>query len=143
MKKMDILSRLEQYRAGADDNKDVVLLEPTLFAWASTVIDVPGNLLDRIRHKYGNLDAIARTGLTTSSDWKEENHVITFQERIYVPKDTSLRGDIIKSHHDMPTAGHPGHYKTLELVTRNYYWPGLTKDVRRYVEGCSLLSATN
>jgi len=26
----------------------------------------------------------------------------------------------------------------VELVTRNYWWPGVTRDVRRYVEGCNL-----
>ena len=26
----------------------------------------------------------------------------------------------------------------IELVTRNYWWPGVTRDVRRYVEGCDL-----
>ena len=26
----------------------------------------------------------------------------------------------------------------VELVTRNYWWPGVTRDVGRYVEGCYL-----
>ena len=26
----------------------------------------------------------------------------------------------------------------VELVTRNYWWPGVTRDVGRYVEGCDL-----
>ena len=26
----------------------------------------------------------------------------------------------------------------VELVTRNYWWPGVTKDVERYVERCDL-----
>ena len=26
----------------------------------------------------------------------------------------------------------------VELVTRNYWWPGVTRDVGRYVEGCNL-----
>ena len=26
----------------------------------------------------------------------------------------------------------------VELVTRNYWWPGITRDVGRYVEGCDL-----
>ena len=24
----------------------------------------------------------------------------------------------------------------VELVTRNYWWSGITKEVKRYVEGC-------
>jgi len=26
----------------------------------------------------------------------------------------------------------------VELVTRNYWWPGITRDVGRYVKGCDL-----
>jgi len=26
----------------------------------------------------------------------------------------------------------------MELVTRNYWWPGVTKNVRKYMEGCNL-----
>jgi len=26
----------------------------------------------------------------------------------------------------------------MELVTRNYWWPGVTRDVGRYVEGCDM-----
>ena len=37
----------------------------------------------------------------------------------------------------MPTAGHPGRWKTLELVVRNYWWPGLSGYVARYVRGCN------
>jgi len=25
-----------------------------------------------------------------------------------------------------------------ELVTRNFWWPGITKEVKKYVEGCDV-----
>ena len=55
----------------------------------------------------------------------DKEGIITFQERLYVPISIPLRGEVIRAHHDMPTAGHPGDHKTLELVTRNYCWPGM------------------
>jgi len=35
--------------------------------------------------------------------------------------------------------GYPltGQWKMVELVTRNFWWPGVTKEVKRYVEGCN------
>ena len=33
---------------------------------------------------------------------------------------------------------HGEKWKTVEMVTRNYWWPGVTRDVGRYVEGCDL-----
>jgi len=36
----------------------------------------------------------------------------------------------------MPIVGYGGQWKMVELVTRNYWWPGVTKEVKQYVEGC-------
>jgi len=47
-----------------------------------------------------------------------------------------LRGEVIQLHHDTPVEGHGGRWKTTELVTRNYWWPGVTKEVGRYVDRC-------
>jgi len=58
--------------------------------------------------------------------------------KIYVPKDEELRVEIIWLHYDVPAVGHRGRWKTVELVTRNYWWLGVTRDVGRYVEGCDL-----
>jgi len=58
--------------------------------------------------------------------------------KVYVPKDEELRAEVIRLHHDVPAAGHGGRWKTVELVTRNYWWLGVTRDVGRYVEECNL-----
>jgi len=50
-------------------------------------------------------------------------------------KDKKLRAEIIRLHHDTPIGGHGGQWKMVELVTRNFWWPGVTKEVKRYVEG--------
>jgi len=55
--------------------------------------------------------------------------------KVYVPKDEKLRAEIIGLHHDTPIGGHEGQWKTVELVIRNFWWPGVTKEVKRYVEG--------
>jgi len=38
----------------------------------------------------------------------------------------------------VPAAEHRKQWKTIELVTRNYWWPEVTRDVGRYMEGCDL-----
>jgi len=57
--------------------------------------------------------------------------------KVYVPKDEKLRIEIIRLHYDIPIEGYEGQWKTVELVTRNFWWPGVTKEVKRYVEGCN------
>ena len=35
----------------------------------------------------------------------------------------------------MPVAGYGGRQKMTKLVTRNYWWPGVTKDIKKYMKG--------
>jgi len=51
---------------------------------------------------------------------------------------TTLQQQIIKIHHDLPSARHPGRWKTYELVSRNYWWPGMTTFVKKYVMDCDM-----
>ena len=71
-------------------------------------------------------------------EWKLEEDLVLKEEKVYVPKDEELRAEVIRLHHDVPAAGHGGRWKTVELVTRNYWWPGVTRDVGKYVERCDL-----
>jgi len=54
--------------------------------------------------------------------------------KIYIPKDKELRVEIIRLHHNVPAVGHGGKWKTVELVTRNYWLPGVTREVEQYIE---------
>jgi len=54
-----------------------------------------------------------------------------YKERIvYVPKDDKLRAEIIRLYHYMPVGGHGRQWKTVELVTQNFWWPGITKEIK-------------
>jgi len=55
--------------------------------------------------------------------------------KVYVPRDKKLRAEVIQLYHDMPVGGHGGQWKMTELVTRNFWWPGVTKKVKKYIEG--------
>ena len=72
------------------------------------------------------------------NEWKIEGDLVLKKEKVYVLKDKELRVEIIQLHHDVPAARHGGRWKTVELVMRNYWWPEMTRDVGKYVEGCDL-----
>src|SRR6266550_2932151 len=71
-----------------------------------------------------------------NTSWADK--IIRYHGRVYVPQDEELRNDIIKAHHDPVIMGHPGRLKTLELVRQDYYWPGMTSTISKWVEGCAL-----
>jgi hypothetical protein len=65
-----------------------------------------------------------------------------FHSKIYVPKDRELRHCIIEQHHDTRIARHAGHFKTLELISRNYWWPQISSYIGTYVNTCDLCNQT-
>jgi len=69
-------------------------------------------------------------------EWEIEDGIVTKEERIYM-LEGELRGEIIRLYHDTPVGGHRGRWKTTELVTRNYWWPGVIREVERYVDRCN------
>ena len=103
------------------------------------------DLLKKVRESKAKDDEVVkaveemkRAGVKMLRDeeWREENRLMLKEGKVYVPKDEKLRTEIIRLHHDTPVGGHGGQWKTVELVTRNFWWPGVTKEVKRYVEGC-------
>ncbi|KAF8755279.1 hypothetical protein RHS01_05375 [Rhizoctonia solani] len=41
----------------------------------------------------------------------------------------------------LPLAGHPGQQRTLELLSRNYWWPGMKSTAKEWVECCPVCQA--
>ena len=58
-----------------------------------------------------------------------EGELVLKEEKVYVLKDEELRTEIIQLHYDVPMAEHGGKWKMVELVTRNYWWPEVTREV--------------
>jgi len=84
------------------------------------------------------VEEMKKVGVKTLRDeeWQIEERLVLKEGRVYVLKDEELRVEIIWLYHDMLIAGHGEQWKMVELVTRNYWWPGVTKEVKQYVKGC-------
>ena len=67
---------------------------------------------------------------------KDNDGLLLVNRLIYIPEDLSLRQRIISSRHSHPAAGHPGQAATFELVTRNFWWPGLRQTIARFIRNC-------
>lgn len=56
---------------------------------------------------------------------------------IMVPNAGTIRRDIIKACHDAAYSGHRGVEGTLDLVRRDFWWEGMTADVKEHVRVCT------
>jgi len=76
------------------------------------------------------------------SDWVIEKGCVLYRGKLYVPIDANLQHDIVKAHHDAPTVRHPGQWKTNELVSQHYWWPGMSRYIAQYVHSCDICNRT-
>jgi len=150
MGKVDGLSRRPDWERGVErDNKEQMLVKREwLEAQAAEVSEVVidgVDILDRIRKSKAKDDEVVkaveemkRAGVKVLRDeeWREHEGLMLKEGKVYVPKDEKLRAEVIRLYHDTPVGGHGGQWKTTELVTRNFWWPGVSREVKRYVEGC-------
>ena len=84
------------------------------------------------------VEEIKKAGIKTLKDkeWEIEDRIVIKEGKIYMPEE-ELRGEIIQLHYNTPVGGYKGRWKITELVARNYWWPGVTKEVGQYIDGCN------
>ena len=155
--KPDALSRRPDHRKGGEDNKDIVLLKPSYFKIQALkqghvlLTGAEGNILKKIREAKDLDEKVVKaveelrrtsTRRLDGQEWSEEQDLILFRGKVYVPKDMELRRQLVELHHDTAVAGHPGRWKTLELVSRNYWWPGMSRYIASYIKGCDRCNRT-
>jgi hypothetical protein len=70
-------------------------------------------------------------------DYKmEEDVILLFQNKFYVPNSQELRNLVLKEMHNVPYVGHPGYQKIITAVRGQYFCPGMKKDGTDYLSRC-------
>ena len=150
MRKADGLSRRPDWKVGVDrDNENqVVIKENWVHSLQKVVIEgLEVDMLEKIKKARSRDEDIvriveemkkAKVKELQGNEWQIERKLVLKEGKVYIPKDKELRTKVIQLHYDVLAAGYGGRWKTVELVTRNYWWPGVIRDVGRYIEEYNL-----
>ncbi len=135
-------------------NKGVVLLDPSVFqihALRATLVrgqevDILRDIRECMEEEGTTEEPVAvaaqrlrrakAMGQVHKTEWDETDGLLTFNGRIYVPDSKDLRQRIIVQYHNSRVAGHPGCMKTLELISRDYWWPQIGRHVGSFTRTC-------
>ena len=66
----------------------------------------------------------------------EEDGLLTYKGRIYIPNVVELRRVVMDEIHQAPYFGHPRYQKTIVTAKKQYFWPGMKKDMAEYNSRC-------
>ena len=147
IEKVDSLSRRPDQEVGIErDNKDETLVKPE---WLEVrkmervkVIVEGVDLLEKVKQlRVKNNKVVreeikqARVKILRDQEWREVDSIMYKKKRQYISKNNALRAEIIRLYYNIPVRGHKGQQKIVELVTRNFWWLGVTKKVKQYMEG--------
>ena len=83
------------------------------------------------------LEYMEKEGKELPKQWTISDNLLYYKNRLYIPADKDLQTLIAKGCHESQVAGHFGRNKTLEIITRDFYWKGLTNWVNDYVRSCT------
>jgi len=82
------------------------------------------------------LERLENEGKQFPKNWMKKDGMLYYKNRLYIPNDEGLQTTIAQGGHDSQIAGHLGQEKTVEIVTRDFYWKGLTAWINEYVRAC-------
>ena len=142
----DALSRRADQEEQKTENNHMTLLPRNLFVNLLNM-EINSVLFGTETERYEPETAARLKNLLEGKDeknWELVNErpesnsfVLLYKGKICVPNDDHQRRKILQEYHDSPRAGHPGAQTTYWLVSKDYWWPGLSNYVRNYVKGCS------
>ncbi|EOX93994.1 DNA/RNA polymerases superfamily protein [Theobroma cacao] len=65
-----------------------------------------------------------------------DDGTLMLRDRICVPKDDQLRRAILEEAHSSAYALHPGSTKMYRTIKESYWWPGMKRDIAKFVAKC-------
>jgi len=136
-------------------NEVDTLLDNTAVTLLPTVSDVLIRALDvRLAERIANFtvtDLLVKDATNTMAkhsslfphvaceDWMFLDRALYYKSCHYISE--PARQDLVCSLHCSLAGGHGGYFRTVHLVQCDYWWPGLTAFVCRFVAGCATCQA--
>ena len=150
MRKTDRLSRKPDWKVGVEkDNENQTLIkEQWIFSLVEVVIEgLEVDILKKLKTAREKNKKVVRVveemkkvgvEVLQGDEWQIEEDLVLKGEKIYVPNNKKLRVEIIWLYHDELVAGHGERWKMTEFMTWNHWWPGIMRDVGKYVDSCDM-----
>ena len=129
----------------SNDNQDIVLLPPILFIKAINIAltdkiplsSLSNPLVSTALHALN--DGKSLLARASKHDWHYDDGKLYFKNQLYIPE--TAQQDLVSSIHASETCGHGSMFCTLNLLQQDFWWPGMTTYIQKYVARCTVCQA--
>ena len=90
-------------------------------------------LLEKIQRNNTKKQEVVK-GLERNNEqaWKEDR-IVYIEGRIYIPNNQKIQEQILQKNHNLADVEHLGQQRMLYLIKKNYWWPGIKGDIKKYI----------
>ncbi|CCO31558.1 Transposon Ty3-I Gag-Pol polyprotein AltName: Full=Gag3-Pol3 [Rhizoctonia solani AG-1 IB] len=113
-----------------------IFLEGTEHPIKEALQDNPS--LDTVIAAAADQDSMPHSLAAKFKDHTLQDGLLLYQGRIVVPDKPEIKQQLLSHFHDSLGSGHQGRARTLELISRHYYWPAMKFQVNCYGESCEI-----
>jgi transposase InsO family protein len=89
-----------------------------------------------VREKYPRFPRKINVRVSISECELDDDGHLRFRDRRWVPESEPLRTRLMQETHDSIMIGHPGRDMTYAVLARQFFWPQMSTDVRRFCRNC-------
>jgi hypothetical protein len=95
-----------------------------------------GEAVDAVRREARSFPSALGLKVSIAECSLDEEGRLLFRGRRWVPDSEPLRTTLIQQTHDSILSGHPGREAMAALMARQFFWPNMLRDIRRFVRNC-------
>jgi len=67
-----------------------------------------------------------------------QNGILFYKGRFHLGTLVLMQQQILQQFHNSPLAGHMGNQKTYSKIKKEFYWPKMKMDIRKYIRECDV-----
>eukprot|EP00253_Pinus_taeda_P006100 PITA_06100 len=124
--------------ADALSRKIQSLYEVSISGWKNPFLDIIKETSDQDA-EYQQLRQQIQQAVKEDSQQEyttDDAGLIYFKGRIYVPNQSRIKNLIMDEFHINHYAGHPGYQKMITAIRKEYFWPGMKRNIVEYLARC-------
>ncbi|WVZ03870.1 hypothetical protein V8G54_024676 [Vigna mungo] len=127
-----------EYKPRKDNQAADALSRSFFMAWSNRET----NLMSKIKqatpldpHLQDVIQACA-AGNPPNHNYAYTDGLLQWKQRVVIPRNEEIIQLLLKEYHSSPIKGHDGINRTMAMLSSQFYWPSMLKDITYYVQEC-------